>query len=491
MAEFIPVDPFNLVIFGGTGDLSRRKLLPALFHRFLDDQIPLNSKIVGTARSEMTRDEFIEMAKTSCKSATAKDTWSDEHWATFAKMLDYSPLDIAGPKKDWKELSSKVDFDRTVIYYLATSPSLYVKICHALKAADMVCDACRIVLEKPIGKDLASACPINNGVGEVFNEEQIYRIDHYLGKEAVQNLMVLRFSNTLFEALWSRNHIDHIQITVSEDLGLEGRAGYYDGSGALRDMVQNHLLQLLCLIAMEPPNSIHADDIRTEKIKVLRALKPITGDTVKRNTVRAQYVEGLINGQPAKGYLEELGDDSSETETFVAIKAEIDNWRWAGVPIYLRTGKRMSRRVSEVVVQFKPVAHNIFDTNLSGPNQLVITLQPDEGVRLSMHIKEPGPGGLRIKSLPLNLAYAENFTLRYPDAYERLLMEVARGNLSLFMRRDEVEAAWTWVDGIIDGWKQSDEAPQTYAAGSDGPIASAMMMDRDDRAWHVRTTPKS
>ena len=486
MAEFIPVQPFQLVIFGGTGDLSRRKLLPALYHRFLDDQIPADTRIIASARTEMDRDAFLEMAREACKSAKDGVQWSEEAFEAFSKMLDYQTLDISGPERDWRALGEKLSFDgRPVIYYLATSPSLYVTICEAMQGADLVHETCRIVLEKPIGKDLASAKAINDGVGAVFEEHQIYRIDHYLGKETVQNLMVLRFSNALFEPLWSRNHIDHIQITVSEDLGLEGRVGYYDGSGALRDMVQNHILQLLCLIAMEPPNSMEADDIRTEKIKVLRALKPLTNETVKRNTVRGQYVEGLVEGKPAKGYLDELGDPSSTTETFVAIKAEVENWRWAGVPVYLRTGKRMPRRNSEVVVQFKPVAHSIFGQGASEPNQLLLKLQPDEAVQLFLHIKEPGPGGLRIRSLPLNLAYSDNFVLSYPDAYERLLMEVARGNLALFMRRDEVEAAWTWVDGIIAAWNASETRPENYPAGSEGPLSSAMLMDRDGRSWRA------
>lgn len=491
MAEFLPVEPFQIVIFGGTGDLSRRKLLPALFHRFLDGQISETCRIIGAARSELDQAAFVEMALKACKTATSSENWDPKKWKIFASLLDYQQIDISDAKKAWKELGAKVDFsEMPVIYYLAMPPSLYAPICQALKKADMVCPSCRVVLEKPIGRDLASAQEINDGVCAVFQEDQIYRIDHYLGKETVQNLMVLRFSNALFEPLWSRNHIDHIQITVSEDLGLEGRASYYDNSGALRDMVQNHLLQLLCLIAMEPPNSMEADDIRTEKIKVLKALQPIGPEKVKSHTVRGQYVEGLVNGKPVSGYLTELENDTSKTETFVAIKAEIDNWRWAGVPIYLRTGKRMSRRNSEIVIQFKPVAHSIFGSDADDANKLLIKLQPDEAVRLFLHIKEPGPGGLRIKSLPLNLSYAENFVARYPDAYERLLMEVARGNLSLFMRRDEVEAAWKWVDGLINAWAETNADPDDYAAGSDGPLAAAMLMDRDGRSWRKPTGNK-
>lgn len=487
MAEFVPVEPFELVIFGGTGDLSRRKLLPALFHRFLDDQIPADSRIFATARSDMSESDFIAMAREACRAATKKDAWDEAHWSAFASMIRFHSLDIAAPEKAWSEFAKQVSFKATTIYYLATSPSLYVRICEALDRAGMVNERCRIVLEKPIGRDLESARQINDGVGAVFSEDQIFRIDHYLGKETVQNLMVLRFSNALFEPLWTRNNIDHVQITVSEDLGLEGRADYYDGSGALRDMVQNHLLQLLCLIAMEPPNSMDGDDIRTEKIKVLRALSKLDEATVKKNTVRGQYVDGLVDGKPARGYLDELGSETSQTETFVAIKAEIDNWRWAGVPFYLRTGKRMSRRNSEIVIQFKPVAHSIFGTEIGEANKLLIKLQPDEAVRLFLHIKEPGPGGLRIKSLPLNLSYAENFSLSYPDAYERLLMEVARGNLALFMRRDEVETAWNWVDGIIAAWQSMGTRIEEYPAGSDGPVAAAMLLDRDGRSWRTPT----
>ncbi|MAP95613.1 MAG: glucose-6-phosphate dehydrogenase [Ponticaulis sp.] len=485
MAQFVPVDPFDLIIFGGTGDLSQRKLLPALFHRYLDEQIPESSRIIGTARSEMSREDYLDMAKTACHAATADATWSEEKWQNFAEMLYYQPLDISASKKDWKPLKDLVTSEKKIrVYYLATAPSLYIPTCEGLDKAGMVTSQCRVVLEKPIGRDLESAHAINEGVCAVFDESQIFRIDHYLGKETVQNLMVLRFSNSLFEPLWSRNHIDHVQITVAESLGLEGRAGYYDKSGALRDMVQNHILQLLCLIAMEPPQSMDADDIRTEKIKVLRALTRFDASTAKTQTVRGQYTEGLVEKQPAPGYLEELGEgETSNTETYVAIKADIANWRWAGVPFYLRTGKRMKHRTSEIVIQFKPVAHSIFGDTSDQPNRLVIRLQPDEAVRLFLHIKEPGPGGLHIKSLPLNLSYAESFHIRYPDAYERLLMEVVRGNLALFMRRDEVEAAWQWVDNLIEAWEASDAKPVNYTAGSEGPLASAMLLDRDGRSW--------
>jgi glucose-6-phosphate 1-dehydrogenase len=485
MAKFVPVDPFDIVIFGGTGDLSRRKLLPALYHRWLDGQIPPTSTVIGTARSEMTTAAYRKLARDACEAASGA-SWNADEWKKFEKIVHYVTIDATDPKADWDALRAllKVEDVRPRVFYLATSPHLYVDICRAIGAAGLSAEPARVVLEKPIGTDLESARAINDGVGQVFTERQVFRIDHYLGKETVQNLMVLRFANMLFEPLWSHNYIDHVQITVAENLGLEGRADYYDRSGALRDMVQNHLLQLLCLTAMEPPNNLGDDDIRTEKIKVLNALSPIAPDQVSKQTVRGQYTAGLFDGKPAKGYLEELSSATgSRTETFVAAKAEVKNWRWAGVPFYLRTGKRMSGRHSDIVIQFKAAPHNIFGQSVESVNRLVIRLQPDEAVRLFVQIKEPGPGGLRVKSLPLNLSYAESFMLRYPDAYERLLMDIVRGNLSLFMRRDEVEAAWRWVDGLIEAWDVGSYAPEPYPAGTDGPLSAAMMMDRDGRTW--------
>jgi glucose-6-phosphate 1-dehydrogenase len=302
----------------------------------------------------------------------------------------------------------------------------------------------------------------------------------------VQNLMVLRFGNALFEPLWNAGYIDHVQITVAEKVGVEGRADYYDRAGALRDMVQNHFLQLVCLVAMEPPSSLTEDMIRNEKIKVLRALRPITAQDVKTKTVRGQYRQGVIDGKAVPGYPEELGHGNSNTETLVAIKAEIDNWRWGGVPFYLRTGKRMPTRCSEIIIQFKAIPHNVFGKGAGEltANKLVIRLQPDEGVNLSIMTKVPGPGGLRLRSVPLNLSYAETFKDRYPDAYERLLMDTVRGNPSLFMRRDEVDAAWAWIDTILKGWDDAEQRPEPYSAGSWGPISSAMLLARDNRRWH-------
>ena len=484
MAEFIPVCSFDIVIFGGTGDLSRRKLLPALYHRWADGQIPPDASIIGVSRSEMSDEAFRKFAYEACEEATP-DKLDKAKWKTFEKHLSYVTMDATDEKADWQGLEQKLatDAERPCIFYLAVTPKIYVPICEALGQAGLAKGNARIVLEKPIGTDLQSAREINAGVGAVFAEDRIYRIDHYLGKETVQNLMVLRFANSLFEPLWNRSAIDHIQITVAEHYGVGERAGYYDGSGALRDMVQNHILQLLCLIMMEPPNSIDGDAIRTEKIKVLQALRPITAEDVSKNTVRAQYTSGNVEGEAVAGYLDELGQKSS-TETFVAIKAAVDNWRWARVPIYLRTGKRMKARHSEIVVRFRPTPHAMFGVQDAQSNRLVINVQPDEGVQLYLQIKEPGPGGLKIKSLPLNLSYQDNFMVRYPDAYERLLMDVVRGNLSLFMRREEVEAAWEWVDGLIAAWDEADTPIRTYAAGvEDGPVEAKMMMHQDEREW--------
>ena len=342
----------------------------------------------------------------------------------------------------------------------------------------------RVVLEKPLGRDFDSAHEINRAVGKVFSEKRIYRIDHFLGKETVQNLLVLRFGNVLLEPLWDRNSIEHIEITVAESIGAGGRGAYYDKSGALRDMVQNHLLQLLCLTMMEAPGSTHADDLRLEKIKVLRALKPIDASNVQDKTVRAQYIKGRVDDEAVPDYLTDVDVEESKTETYVALHADVNNWRWAGVPIYIRTGKRMAARRSEIIIQFKPVPHSIFGPSIKvNPNKLVIRLQPDEAVNLWMEIKEPGAGGMRFKTLPLNLSYADNFTVRYPDAYERLLMDVVRGNLSLFMRRDEVEAAWRWCDSILNAWDEVDQPVSYYPAGTNGPEAADRMLAPHNDEW--------
>jgi glucose-6-phosphate 1-dehydrogenase len=469
-----------------------RKILPGLYHRDLDGQLPAESRIVGAARTETDRDGYVAQAEKALRRFVEPERLHEEKLASFLARLDYLPLD-ATREAGWLDLAGKLGDapDRIRVFYLATAPDLFGPICRKLGSVGVATPNARVVLEKPIGRDLASAHAINAEVGEVFQERQIFRIDHYLGKETVQNLMALRFANTLFEPLWNHAGIDNVQITVAETVGLETRAAYYDRSGALRDMVQNHILQLLCLVAMEPPAELAADAVRDEKLKVLRSLAPIADGAVAQKTVRGQYRAGAVNGQAVRGYLEELGGpNESQTETFVAIKAEVRNWRWAGVPFYLRTGKRLPARVSEIVVQFKPLPHSIFPKGAGAihPNRLIIRLQPDEGIRLLMMSKDPGPGGIRLKQTPLNLSFAEAFAVRAPDAYERLLLDVVRGNATLFMRKDEVEAAWAWVDPIIAGWSEEEErSPCPYTAGSWGPTESVALTVRDGRTWFDAT----
>ena len=411
-----------------------------------------------------------------------------ETWDRFAGRLRHVQLD-AMAADGWDRLHAALSDEagRPRVFYLATAPALFGPTCQGLHDAGLITPHARVVLEKPIGTDLASAQAINDQVGAVFAEDQIFRIDHYLGKETVQNLMALRFANSLFEPLWSHGSIDHVQITVAENLGVEGRGGYYDKAGALRDMVQNHIVQLLCLVAMEPPAAFDADAVRDEKLKVLKALRPITPADIDTKTVRGQYKAGAIDGAPVVGYLDENGGNTqSPTETLVVLKAEIENWRWAGVPFYLRTGKRMPARRSEIVVQYRPVPHSIFGASAGTitPNRLVIRLQPDEGIGLELMTKDRGPGGMRLVKAPLNLSFGETFQSRTPDAYERLLMDVVRGNPTLFMRRDEVEAAWHWIEPILTAWNQSADPPKSYAAGTWGPSSAVALIERDGRSWY-------
>jgi len=481
MAELVPVEPFDIVVFGATGDLALRKLIPALFHRWCDDQIPEDSRILCASRDMLEDEAYREMAATHINPGS---TERSKRWAQFAQRLTYVATDSAGESEGWERLKAELDPnpEKVRLFYLALPPSIYGEMCASLAKYGLNTPNSRIVLEKPIGSNFHTAREINDKVGEVFPEDSIFRIDHYLGKETVQNLLILRFANYLFEPLWNANGIDHVQITVAESLGAGKRAAYYDRSGALRDMVQNHLLQLACLVAMEPPESLEPDSVRTEKLKVLRALRPVTPDNVVQDVVRGQYFEGAVGGESVPGYAEEIGHET-KTETFVGIRAHIDNWRWAGVPFYMRTGKRMAARRSEIIVQFKDIPHDIVGKGRRHPNRLIIRLQPDEGVKLMLVTKDPGPGGLRLRYVPLNLSYAEHFEADYPDAYERLLMAVVRGNLSLFMRRDEVEAAWRWVDRIIDAWDQDQSKIYPYPAGTDGPTQSALLLAREDREW--------
>lgn len=486
MAKFIPVGIFDLVIFGGAGDLTMRKLMPALYHRDLDGQLPEGSRIISVGRRDISHDEFLGMVGDSLKVRLPESDYSEEFWQSFSKRLKYVKADALEPG-NWKRLSKELNGveDRIRVFYLATAPKLFGPIASGLKQNSLINEEVRIVLEKPVGNDYASAREINDRVGECFDEDSIYRIDHYLGKETVQNLLALRFANSLFEPIWNRSNIDHVQITVAEDLGVGGRVEFYDQVGTLRDMVQNHMMQLLCLTAMEPPTSRDHNAVRNEKIKVLHALKPIGAAEVKRHTVRAQYQGGAIGGTVVDGYLDELGGKQSQTETFVAAKLQIDNWRWANVPFYLRSGKRLKQKYSEIIIQFKEVPFSIFPElcDTRNANRLSIRLQPDEGVKLGLMLKNPGPGGFSLRPVSLDLSFTDDSGVRYPDAYERLLIEVIRGNPALFMHRDEVEFAWRWIDGIIAGWEEAHQPVETYVAGTWGPTASSLMLDRDDRSW--------
>lgn len=487
-ARIIPVPPFDYVVFGATGDLTTRKLIPALYHRFADGQFDEQSRIVGVSRTNLDDKAFQKIARAAVMDHVNAQAQDKETIDRFIGCFSYVTNDVTD-KAGWVELREALRDEEDVVraFYLAVAPKIFEPICEYLSQRKYARPSARVVLEKPLGHDLESSQEINDAVAKVFNEDQVYRIDHYLGKETVQNLLALRFANTMLEPIWNSAHIDHVQITVAESVGA-GTRGYYDESGALRDMVQNHILQLLCLVAMEPPASDEANALRDEKLKVLRALKPISGDAVGRMSVRGQYRGVSSEDTKVPSYQEELPEakKGSHTETFVALKAEVENWRWAGVPFYIRTGKRLATRMSEIVIQFREIPHSIFDRAEGAPkaNKLVIRLQPDEGVKLFMMIKDPGPGGMRLREVHLNLSFADTFEDRTPDAYERLLMDVVRGNQTLFMRRDELEQAWKWVDPIRKAWDASADAPQPYTAGTWGPTGSIALIERDGRTWH-------
>jgi glucose-6-phosphate 1-dehydrogenase len=483
--------PLDMTIFGGMGDLAMRKLLPALYMAFLHGNLPASTRILSTGRQDYDRAAYLAFVEEHSRSFITAANFNEKSWAGFLDLLVYVRLDVSSaPIFDTLKDASREGAQR--VFYLATAPSLFTTICDKLAATGLVDANARVVLEKPLGRDLASAVEINQAVGKHFAESQIYRIDHYLGKETVQNLLALRFGNVLFEPLWRREWISDVQITIAEKIGVGNRLGYYDNSGALRDMLQNHLLQLLCIVAMEPPTSIAPDAVRDAKLQVLRSLKRFTPTTLAQNIVRGQYRSGYIDGQQVPGYREEPeAPKSSKTETFVAMKAEIDTWRWAGVPFYLRTGKRMSDRLAEIVVRFKQIPHSIFNQPTSSfqPNSLVIRLQPDEGLSMNLMAKTPGDS-MRLKQAELELDFREQFKSPRMEAYERLLLDVLRGQLTLFMRGDELEAAWEWVEPILEHWEQDDSTPAPYSSGTWGPAAASALIGRDGLQWREEALPE-
>ena len=472
----------RLLLFGATGDLAQRMLLPSLCALDADDLLHPELKIVGTARSDLSTKDFRAFAREALEKHRPGNRRGGV--AQFLNRLHYVPVDATTPE-GYDALAQEVGaYEGGLAIFLSTAPSLFEATIAGLEHAGLTKGNVRIGLEKPLGTDLASSCEINDAVAKAFPEDRIFRIDHYLGKETVQNLLALRFANLLFEPVWNSTYIDHVQITVAETVGLESRVAYYDDSGALRDMVQNHMLQLLALVAMEPPTSFDATAVRDEKVKVLRALR----DVDREEVVTGQYRAGAVNGKAVPGYDEELGK-GSDTETFVAIKAHVDNWRWKGVPFYMRTGKRLPERVTEIVVQFRCIPHSIFEGRgaTTQPNRLVIGIQPEENIQLTMMAKIPGLDreGLRLRSVPLDIAMPDAFsgTVRR-IAYERLLLDLIEGDQTLFVRRDEVEAQWEWIDAIRALWGDNDIVPKPYSAGSWGPSASIALAERDGVSWH-------
>ncbi|MGB2379298.1 MAG: glucose-6-phosphate dehydrogenase [Paracoccaceae bacterium] len=477
VSRVIPVDPFDLVIFGGTGDLAKRKIIPGLFRRFAAGQIPAEARIIGAARASLDTPAYRALLRDAILEFGVENPDADV-LADFLDRFDYVAIDAMG-EAGWEDLAKKMRPDTVRAFYFSVAPSLFGALAERLHKRGIALSDSRIVVEKPFGRDLESSQQLNATLSEHFTETQIYRIDHYLGKETVQNLMAIRFGNMLFEPLWNAQYVDHIQITVAETVGVGGRGEYYDKSGAMRDMVQNHLMQLLCLIAMEPPAQFNPDAVRDEKLKVIRALDAVPAHHI----VRGQYASP--DGQET--YRQDVNNPRSFSESFLALKTHIGNWRWAGTPFYLRTGKRLRARSSEIAVVFKETPHSIFGPEAgSHRNALVIRLQPDEGITMDVTIKEPGPGGMRLVDVPLDMTFAEALgpeAEEVPDAYERLIMDVIRGNQTLFMRGDEVEAAWQWTDPIIEDWEKRNDVPKPYESGSSGPEDALMLMHRDGRKW--------
>jgi glucose-6-phosphate 1-dehydrogenase len=485
VSRVIPVDPFDLVIFGATGDLAQRKILPALFRRFCAGQISDGTLIIGAARSSLSTAEFRQQLAQNLQQILDPESYSRESLTDFLQIVSYVPLD-GNTETGWSALGEALAGaapERVQVFYFSVGPGLFGPLAERLHSYGLTNAGTRIVVEKPFGHDLVSARALNRTLASHFDEGQIYRIDHYLGKETVQNLMAVRFGNMLFEPLWNSQYVDHIQITVAETVGVLGREDYYERSGAMRDMMQNHLMQLLCLIAMEPPAKFDPDAVRDEKLKVIRALDPVE----PYHIVRGQYASPQQVGDEDVNYRETVGNQRSSTESYIALKAHISNWRWAGTPFYLRTGKRLKARSSVINVMFKDAPHSIFGEEAGRhANHLKIRLQPNEGITLSVTIKEPGPGGMRLMVVPLDMSFAEALGHKGgdpADAYERLIMDVVRGNQTLFMRGDEVEAAWGWTDPIIAGWQARGDVPKPYESGSTGPGDADLLMRRDQREW--------
>jgi glucose-6-phosphate 1-dehydrogenase len=470
----------TLVIFGATGDLARRMLLPSLYYLERDGLLDPKLRVIGSARSALDDEKFRAIAYETI--AGRKEEVDQSAWRRLAERLAYCKVDAEKPS-DYATLGRMTG--EANVYYLSVSPQHYGAICTNIEAAGLATPQSRIVVEKPVGHDLESCRAINACLAHAFGESRVFRIDHYLGKETVQNLLALRFANVLFEPLWNRASIDHVQITVAESGGVEGRWAYYDAYGALRDMIQNHVLQLLCLVAMEPPSELRPDAVRDEKTKVLRSLRPIMRRDAGAKTVRGQYGDGVIDGSPVAGYAN-LGGSESGTETFVGVEAEIENWRWAGVPFYLRTGKRLGSRHTKIVIQFLGVPHSAFGNGDLIPNRLTITLQPEERISLLLMNKTPGltAEGMRLSPLSLDLSLTDAFrSQRRRIAYERLLLDVMAGNPTLFVRDDEVEAAWAWIDGIEQAWREAGTPVELYPAGSRGPVAADALIASRGYSW--------
>jgi glucose-6-phosphate 1-dehydrogenase len=487
--------PAVIVIFGATGDLAKRKLIPALFNLFLDKQLPERFTLIGISRRSNT-EEFRQSMGEAVVQYSRRGQKGSDRWPEFAQRMDYIKGDysdaavyhalakrIKDDEAEWGEPASHM-------YYLSVPPQVFPEIAACLGAEGLSQnrERDRIVIEKPFGTDLESSEALNKTLVGSFEERQIYRIDHYLGKETVQNILAFRFANALYEPIWNRRYVDHVQVTVAEKLGVEKRGGYYETSGALRDMIQNHLLQLICLVAMEPPTSFAGDEVRNKKVDVLKAVRPLTPVDLPSHAIRGQYGSGAVDGEKVPGYREEEGVDAeSSTETFAALKLHIDNWRWQGVPFYLRTGKRLAKQVSEIVIQFNPVPHLAFPPSAADsfePNQLIINIQPDEGISLCFQAKEPG-AGMRLRTVSMDFSYAEAFHIPVREAYETLLQEVLQGDTTLFMRADQEHEAWRIVMPVLESWssRPSSSFPN-YSAGTWGPTAADQLLARDGRAWH-------